>query len=73
MAVIATPNASSLKIKFDCGTDENGDNIMKTRTFNSLKSAATNDDIMTVAKSIIGLQKNTLEGITKVDNTSLSE
>lgn len=73
MAILVTPNASSLKIKFDCGLDENGDNMMKTRTYNSLKSSASNEDVLAVANSLVGLQKNTLEAITKVDNTTLSE
>ena len=32
MAVISTPNASSIKIKYDQGTDLNGDRIIKTKT-----------------------------------------
>ena len=33
MAVITTANASTLKIKFDCGMDGNGDNIMRTSSY----------------------------------------
>lgn len=73
MAVIASPNASSLKIKFDCGIGNDGDNVMKTNTYNGLKPSATNEDIMAVTNAIVGLQKHDLEAVTKVDNTSLSE
>ena len=30
MAVISTPNASSIKVKFEHGTDLNGDRVIKT-------------------------------------------
>ena len=73
MAVIATPNASSLKIKFDCGIDMDGNSVMKTNTYSPIKSIASNDDIMAVTNAIVSLQKHDLESVTKVDNTSLSE
>lgn len=73
MAVIATPNASSLKIKFDCGIDMDGNSLMKTNTYSPIKSIASNDDIMAVTNAIVSLQKHDLESVTKVDNTSLSE
>ena len=73
MAVIATPNASSLKIKFDYGIDMDGNSLMKTNTYSPIKSIASNDDIMAVTNAIVSLQKHNLESVTKVDNTSLSE
>lgn len=73
MAVIASSNASSLKIKFDCGVDIDGKYIMKTSTYSYLKATASNEDIMEVTNAIVSLQKNDLEAVTKIDNTSLSE
>lgn len=73
MAVISTPNASSVKIKFDQGTDLNGDRIIKTKTYSNIKSGASNDDIMAVVNAISGLQQHTLSGVNRVDNSSLSE
>ena len=73
MAVIASPNASSLKLKFDQGTDLNGDSIIKTKTYSSVKSGALNDDIMAVVNAIAALQQHTLVAINRVDNSSLSE
>lgn len=73
MAVISTPNASSIKIKFDKGTDLNGDRIIKTKTYSSVKSAASNEDIMAVVNAIVGLQDHTLSAVNRVDNYSLSE
>ena len=46
MAVVSTPNASSIKVKFDHGTDLNGDRVIKTKTYSSIKSGATNDNVI---------------------------
>ena len=52
MAVISTPNATSVKIKLDHGADVNGDRIIKTKTLTNIKSTASNDDIMAVVNAI---------------------
>ena len=51
MAVVVSPNASSIKIKFDCGVDMDGERVMKTSTYSSVKSSASNDDIMEIVNS----------------------
>lgn len=73
MAVISTPNASSIKVKFDQGTSLDGGRIIATKTYSSVKSAASNEDIMAVVNSIVGLQKHTLSAVNRIDNFSLSE
>ncbi|WP_434799523.1 DUF1659 domain-containing protein [Terrisporobacter vanillatitrophus] len=73
MAVVSTPNASSIKVKFDHGTDLNGDRIVKTKTFSSIKSGASNDDVMAVVNALAAMQQHTLTGTNRVDNSSLSE
>ncbi|KHS57789.1 MULTISPECIES: DUF1659 domain-containing protein [Terrisporobacter] len=73
MAVVSTPNASSIKVKFDHGTDLNGDRVIKTKTYSSIKSGASNDNIMSVVLALAGLQEHTLAGTNRLDNSSLSE
>lgn len=73
MAVVSTPNASSIKVKFDQGSDLNGDRKIKTKTYSSIKSSASNDNIMAVVNSLTGLQKHTLSSTNRIDNSSLSE
>ena len=73
MAVISTPNATSVKIKLDHCADVNGDRIIKTKTLTNIKSTASNDDIMAVVNAIVDLQKHTLSATNRVDNSSLSE
>ena len=73
MAVISTSNASSVKVKFDQGMDLNGDRVIKTKTYSSIKPDASNENIMAVVNSLEGLQEHMLSGVNRVDNTSLSE
>ena len=49
MAVISTPNATSVKVKFDHGADVNGDRILKTKTLTNIKSSASDDRWLTKA------------------------
>ena len=73
MAVISTPNVTSVKVKFDQGTGLNGDRVIKTKTLSSIKSAASNEDIMAVVNAITNLQQHTLSAVNRIDNSSLSE
>ena len=73
MAVISTPNASTIKVKFDHGLDINGDRVVKTKSFNSIKYQATNEDIMEVINAISSLQQHSVIATNRVDNSSLSE
>ena len=45
----------------------------KTKTFSSIKSAASNEDIMAVVNAITNLQQHTLSAVNRIDNSSLSE
>lgn len=75
MAVVATPNQSSVKVKYDYGANVDGDRVYKTKTFGAIKNTATNDDIMAVVNSISGLIKTgvTVSATNRIDNYSLSE
>lgn len=73
MAVVSIPNFSAIKVKFDHGTDLNGDRVIKTKTYSSIKSSASNENIMAVVNAIVGLQEHGLSGLNRVDNISLSE
>lgn len=73
MAIISISNLSSIKVKFDHGTDLNGKRVIKTRTYGSVKSDASSHDIVAVVVALAALQQHTLGGINRIDNTSLSE
>ena len=70
--VTEVKNPSSLRIKFDCGVGDGGRNIIKSRTYSSLKHNAKALDVFNVAKAIASLQKHSVLDIAKQDNTSLN-
>lgn len=72
MAVSETKNPSTLKIKFDCGLNDDGKTIVKSRTFSNVADNATSQDILDVANALIGLQNHDALEILKVDNTILN-
>ncbi|WP_270646834.1 DUF1659 domain-containing protein [Paeniclostridium hominis] len=72
MTVSETKNPSVLKIKFDCGLNDDGKTIVKSRTFSNLADNATSQDILDVANALIGLQNHDVLEILKVDNTILN-
>ena len=73
MAAIVTKNPSSLKIKFDCGKNDEGKTIVKTKSYGSVRSTASNDNLMEVGQAISSLQSRNVMGYFRVDTSELSE
>ena len=72
--VTAIPYASTVKIKYDCGLDlDTQKRKYKTRAYSSIKSTATNDDIMAFVNVVVGLQQDTLDGTTLISVSALEE
>lgn len=72
MPVQETKNPSALKIKFDCGLDENGKTIVKNRTLSNVKSDASSQNILDVANALIGLCEHPALEVLKQENTILN-
>ncbi|AUN14314.1 hypothetical protein UT300013_06360 [Paraclostridium sordellii] len=72
MTVSETKNPSALKIKFDCGLNDQGKTIVKTRSFSNVADKATSQNVIDVAKALIGLQIHDALEILKQDNTILN-
>ena len=72
MAVSETKNPSALKIKFDCGYDDNGKTIVKSRTYSNVKGDAASQNVLDVARALIDLQVHDELEIIKQDNTILN-
>lgn len=70
--IVETKNQSSLKIKFDCGFNNEGRSIIKSRTYSNLKPTAQAIDVYNVANALASLQKNRVLDILKQDSTSLN-
>ena len=72
MAVSETKNPSALKVKLDCGLNDNGRTIVKSKTYSNLKPDAETQDTLDVARAIISLQVHDELEINKQDNTILN-
>ena len=72
MAVSETKNASSLKLKFDCGMNDDGKTVIKSRTYPNVKADATSQDVFDVARALVDLQIHDNIEILKQDNTVLN-
>lgn len=73
MAVISTNNPTKLTLRFDCGKNDNGKVVVKTKTYSNVNPSVTNDDLYLFAKSISSLQEHSLIEVQKIDNTTISE
>jgi len=73
MAIVSTKNLSSIKLSLDCGIDEKGKTIVRSKSFNNLKFDALDDDIYKIVESIMSLQDFNLLQVNKIDNSTLSK
>jgi hypothetical protein len=73
MAIVSTKNLSSIKLSLDCGIDEKGKTIVRSKSFNNLKFDALDDDIYEIVESIMSLQDFNLLQVNKIDNATLSK
>ncbi|WP_027701360.1 DUF1659 domain-containing protein [Metaclostridioides mangenotii] len=73
MAIVSTKNSSSIKLSLDCGIDEKGKTIVRSKSFNNLKFDALDDDIYKIVESIMSLQDFNLLQVNKIDNATLSK
>lgn len=72
IAVTETKDPSALKIKLDCGLNDDGNTIVRSRTYANVRHDASAQDVLDVAKSLISLQVPDEFEIQKQDNTILN-
>ncbi|KPU26398.1 hypothetical protein TR13x_10290 [Caloranaerobacter sp. TR13] len=73
MAVNAVTKDSKIKLNLDGGIDQNGKQIVKSKTYSKVKGAATNEDVYSVAIALTGLQKLPVVSIRRIDEVELVE
>ena len=71
-SIVEIKEGSSLKMRFDCGLNNEGKTIVKSRTYSNVKADAVAIDVYNVAQTLQSLQKHTLMSVVKQDNTNLS-
>ena len=69
-SVVEAKNPSSLRV--DCGLNDNGKTIVKSRTYSNLKHDAAALDVYNVADALASLQQHDVLEIAKIDNTTLA-
>ena len=73
MPVSVNPKDSKLKITFSTGVDGYGRDIKSSKTYSSIKPAATDEDVFAVAMTLIGLQKNPALNVERLDQKEITE
>jgi|LSQX01.3.fsa_nt_gb hypothetical protein len=71
MAVIANQLGSRLQLRLVEGTDNEGKEIIKTRTLNNVKAGASDEDTMDVAEALTDLQKYPVSSIVRTNEYEL--
>ncbi len=62
--VVVVPRDSSLKLRMVTGTNpDTGAPIIESKTFNKIKSTATEQDVYDVANALVSLQKYPVDEI----------
>lgn len=72
-SVVQSKNPSSLRMRFDCGFNDEGKSIIKSKTYSNLKPTAAALDIYNVADALASLQKHDVLEVSKQDSTTISE
>lgn len=73
MALEVRPMDSRLQIQFDVGTDGDGRQITRTKTFSRIKSDVPDQDLYEMAGALVGLQSHTAIAIRKVSQSEYLE
>lgn len=69
MAAVQSINGSALQLILNTGVDAQGNPVLKTRKYSSVKPGATAQGIYDVAIAISSLQKHTLNSIVRQDDS----
>ncbi len=72
MSIEAIPLASRLQMRLFLGYEE-GNPVIRTRTYSNIKPIADNEDVFAVAQQLAGLQIHELEMVRRVDEVDLVE
>mgnify|MGYP000940881495 CR=1 FL=1 len=73
MALVVTPISSRLTLSVNTGTDEEGNPVLRTRSFSGVKPAAADQDVYDVALVLGGLQEHFVEEISRVNEDGLAD
>lgn len=73
MAVTAINLDSRIGLKLQTGTDAEGNPVIKTKNYGSIKATADNENVYAFASGIVSLQKHSLVSVERENNMELQE
>lgn len=73
MAIISTALGSRLQVVVQTDVDGQGNPVLKTRSYNGVKSGASDDNVYQFAAIIAGLQKHPLHEVNRVNEVGLEQ
>lgn len=73
MAVVSTPINSTLRIIVETGRDEDNKPILRTRSYNKVKTDAVDEDVMGVANQLVDLQVHPVSAIRRMIESELTD
>ncbi|MFZ7103565.1 MAG: DUF1659 domain-containing protein [Peptococcaceae bacterium] len=73
MAIVSTTAGSRVQVIVQTGTDAQGEPVLKSRSYNRIKSDAADEVVYQFAAIIAGLQKHTFYGVNRVNEVALEE
>lgn len=71
MAIVRQAQTARLQLRVEVGVDELGRPILRSRSFNRLKSTATDDQVHTIAAALASLQEYPLNTVRRIDEAEL--
>lgn len=66
------PVSTTLRVAFQTGVDGKGNPVLRTRSFNRVKTTAVAQDILEVATAIAALQEFALVSVKKADTADIT-
>ena len=73
MPVLTIPVTSEIVLVMDNGIGTSGQQLKKNRIYKYLKTSAENEDVFSVAQSLLGLQEKTNLSIQRNDSVAIEE
>jgi len=73
MAVVNVPSESVLRLRFNVGTDGEGNPQFSNKNLYHIKPDALDADLHAVAQALAGLVETPLDSITRIDTGELIE
>lgn len=73
MPVLVTPSTSKVRLQFQTGVNGEGKPVYKTKTISKIKTNAADQDVLDVALTLAGLAANTLNAVSRINESDLAE